>query len=1428
MAAGLIQAPTIMAAPQVDPPKSELSASASIPADRRTDLLGKDYKKSGDIAWTTTSDAQGFHILTATEKSGYTWATLASLAEPGFDADQWIGNVCLTGSGKRAVVVYAPRTFTNDPKLMARGGFTAIVDLATGETRKLKVNASLSYYNPGCGTGEDALLTQSPGEDKKQTRLVRVNAATGKLSKPITVDGQVTSSIPADGTTIAAASGRTLVEINTQGVKKSLSTLESVPYRITRDAEEGYVFLERDQRDSLQQARTAKVRRYAGKKVSTLGKGALDDTGLTRRAGQVYVTGEKVNTGKLPGTVTALEGTDKDTVLSTQGALMVERTVWADGKGSPKYLHPDEATDARAVNIQATVKSGDRTGLKFTIEPLQRKAAKWETSRSVSPLLPEKEKNTGDTGMSTQTMGTSVLAADGTETEIVETERSCSVPRSDPRNQAMQPKPRQVEWAVNKAITGKLNIGASRPANWKNLGMPAYGPQTLFPTPTLAGGGRVPAQVLLGITTQESNMWQAARSAVPGVTGNPLIGNYYGIDYYDGDSSNDWDVDWSEADCGYGVTQVTDHMRMAGRENGKGGTAWGYDKQRAVALDYAANIAAGLQILVSKWNQTKQAGLAVHDGDPTKLENWFFALWAYNSGFYENVNGNDAWGVGWANNPANPEWDAGRTPFMEDNLGNEDAADAARPQNWPYPEKVLGFAAHPPAFLESPGTMVPAFRASWWNGASGDATIKGSAKYNRARVKPPEDLFCGPYNWCDPTKISDSAQNEPGQGPCTRDDFKCWWHQSVSWKTDCSYSCGNEFFRFPSPDYDAEQADGTAYPPNCSRAGMPDGALIIDDLPEDTPSVRPGCSNSDWTNQGTFSINFGASEAALAWDGQTITTSWPSKADLHQLGAGFGGHFYFGHTRSNDAKGQRLKMTATWKLNKRLSQPAKIWVHLPDHGAHTAYAEYKVATKHGTRTTVVDQRGSKNRWVNIGAFMFDGTPTVSLSTITRDGTGDQDIAFDAIAVEPLSGTYVEQTINADAFFDEDQNIDAGRIAHLFDTPLKDRETLYNWGLKTSSDVTTKTTCVDSPSTGCVKPELKAAMQRWRNQVTTAGTSPTDHPDGQGITNWMHYPNWHNQRPTSNSRPSWFDSDDSAYKIRTKVKVSYVKADGVIISGSQHVEYDHRTADTHLPQFVRDTFKAFQDDYAVRPPNLNYTAQDLNEHDGAYRTTDTNTTGILPGRAYKSIGKKPTITKYDDVEDTLNGTCVATLTAGGGSIGYRPALASKQVTDEVKRWTDDITALPAPAAVKQVAYEIRNVFFRPKEAAGGSIFNQAPPIWQEVNAKVCVDGTVRPIGGRPILRSSFMPSQYLYFNGQAINLDGTARSSAAPVTTGDFYNFSGPDDDPSQSPYGACASTTGHGGNPWSMLIIDDPGVNPSDAHFCVDARIAPDAGYEGS
>ncbi|WP_443047219.1 hypothetical protein [Streptomyces sp. KMM 9044] len=91
-----------------------------VPAKERGKVLGNGYAKSSDTAWTTIGDATGFHLLTADEADGYRWKTAATLSEPGFfDTDTWIGNACVTASGDRALVAYAPRTFTN----MNRPGF---------------------------------------------------------------------------------------------------------------------------------------------------------------------------------------------------------------------------------------------------------------------------------------------------------------------------------------------------------------------------------------------------------------------------------------------------------------------------------------------------------------------------------------------------------------------------------------------------------------------------------------------------------------------------------------------------------------------------------------------------------------------------------------------------------------------------------------------------------------------------------------------------------------------------------------------------------------------------------------------------------------------------------------------------------------------------------------------------------------------------------------------------------------------------------------------------------------------------------------------------------------------------------------------------------------------------------------------------------
>jgi exonuclease III len=966
-------------------------ALAAIPESKRVETLGRDWKSSTDRAWTTSGDGDGLHLMVADADQGYRWRTVVTLSEPGVEADQWIGNACLTGSGRRAVVAYAPRTFTNQEALFDRGAFTAVVDLKTGTVRKLSVRTSLAYFNPSCGADERVVLTQAGDTDLGRTRLLQLDAATAKVTERIEVKGQLTSPVPTASGIVAADSGA-LVIVSASGKRRVLAATTGVPFRVAADAWGGVVYMEQTGRQ------TASVRRIdtraalvAGTKTpptpQTLASGGLAELQVASgKGGRVFVTGAR-QARKVNPSVSLLT-VPVGSEVSTEGELALTSTVRASN-ADPRVPVADPAA-AQPVTITATVLA-TKTPVTFTAVPTG------GGDPSAGALTPALASSPAGSKASTVSTASVALAADPAD-PADKADRYCAVPRNDPRNQAMQPKPRQVEWAVDQAVRGVLTV--QRPANWKNLGMPTYSPQGYFPPLALEGGGAVPAQVMLGITAQESNMWQAARFAVPGTTANPLIGNYYGLDIYNSTEADDWTISWADADCGYGVTQVTDGMRLAGREK-PGETAMPYEKQRAVALDFAVNVAAGVRILQDKWNQTRRAGMKINDGNVAKPENWFYAVWAYNSGFHpqsEASANSGAWGVGWGNNPANPNYPAGRTPFLDDTM-----RDASHPQDWPYPEKVMGWAGHPVEILEAPNVLVAGYRPAYWNGTAGGTTVVGSAEYNRYRVKPPINQFCDANNECEPgAKYQPNAPDmgtEPA-GPCAskdaqgRYDLHCWYHGSSTWKPDCPQTCGNEILRF-DPGY-VYQDDGTAYPPTCAVSGLPAGSIIADDVPTGTPSIRPNCTNS-WTNSGSF---------AFSWP-QDSTGKYPGKIDTHQLGVGFGGHVWMANARPEyNSADQLLKVTGTWSFDTSYTGMGRVWVALPDTGAGDAKTFYQVKTKYGWRNARVQQKstGTANRWVSIGVFEFAGQPQVRLSTSAPDGDGTQRVAFDAVALQPVTST----------------------------------------------------------------------------------------------------------------------------------------------------------------------------------------------------------------------------------------------------------------------------------------------------------------------------------------------------------------------------------------------------------------------------------------
>jgi hypothetical protein len=1409
MTAGVASAQPPPKDPNADLPADRPVATAPgrVPERDREGTLGKGWQTSTDRAVTTSGDADGFHVFTARAAEGYAWREVTTLTEPGFDTDRWVGNLCVTGSARRAVVVYAPRAFLNRGPLFERGGLVAVLDLDTGSVTKLPVTASLAYFSPSCGAGEQALLTQS-GEDLGRTRLVRVQAdapSGAMIAGKVEVSGQLTSAVPTSQGIVAADDGA-LVGVADDGGRRVLTRTQGTPFKLSADAQGGVVFLERAGASAVAARRTVvpAPNKRAGQ-AQTLASGPLTDVDVNAgRGGRVFVTGEGTRqTGVLPPSVSVV-GVPTGARLSSDGALAITAvdptlppdvapltnqaavplrvTATAVATGKPVVLSATPAATAADLVLQRAALPGTPAG--GPAQPASRDGA--EPGRALSPSL-----------------ATQTVAAGSPTSPADPNDRTCSVTRNDPANQAMQPKPRQVEWAVDQAVTGSLTV--QRPANWKNLGMPAYTPQGLFPSIPLTGGGRVPAQVLLGVAAQESNMWEAARFAVPGVTANPLIGNYYGTQIYDNNAANDWDIDFSRADCGYGVLQVTDGMRLAGKTK-PGEVAMPYQTQRAVALDFAANIAAGLRILQDKWNQLKAAGILVNNADPARIENWFMAVWAYNTGFYPQSTASQhggAWGVGWLNNPANPNYPANRTPFLDGNA----YSDASHPQDWPYPEKVMGFAAWPPQLLEAPNQYVAGYRAAFWNGK--DVT---EAANRRSAVKPPVNQFCDASDQCTPgtlnTPNGPDVVGEPA-GPCAhkdstgRYDLLCWYHQSATWKPDCAITCGYELLRF-DPGF-AYQDDALSYPPLCDLTGLPAGAQIVDDVPDGAPVVRPNCGRP-WTNAGTFTLNFKADPNG----------TYPGKIDTHQIGGGFGGHFWFTHTRTATDTSGRLTVEGAWKLAASYTGLMRVLVALPDHGAETRASTYTVVTANGQQVRRVPQPGNGNRWQTLGTFKFANVPEVRLSSATSNGNGSQDVAFDAVAFAPTTGTYQEQSVEAVSLFDEDQNIDTAAPESWLAGPLAGRQALFNWAMQRSSDILSLPPCPGAGQPGqCRKPAVTSAMQRWRNIVQAAGVDPVAHPAGNSIGDWIGFALPYTDRPTSASRPASAD-DDNRYKIRFKTTVSFVVDNNAVVPASAWTSYEDRTGNTHLPDFVREFFNAISADYGpqVYPvPDLTYRSADLNVHDGLTRTANPAIDNILPGRAYATAGLAPAVV-------TVNSqSCIRVRGVAGGSIGYRPMLAQPGPAAAMeamgRRLAGDATVA---STIVQLFQDVRGLFFDDGFAIGfnASLFNAAPPIWNELTFAACADGTVKPIPGFPILRTSFMPDSYLYRNGTAITLTGAASTSAGPLRRGDFLSFSSSPAPNRNSPYTNCNTASGSTGNPWGIQVVDAVDANPP-AHLCDDA-----------
>lgn len=234
--------------------------------------------------------------------------------------------------------------------------------------------------------------------------------------------------------------------------------------------------------------------------------------------------------------------------------------------------------------------------------------------------------------------------------------------------------------------------------------------------------------------------------------------------------------------------------------------------QKAIAVDYATNIAAAMQILADKWNEVHAVGqtVTVNNDDPSVVENWFTAVWNYNLGFNPAADaGKNAgyWGLGWYNNPANPLYKKSwGHPFMDTDVDGPTAnKDAAHPQDWPYEEKVMGWAALSIDTGFSYGTdgrqdwpgdsgfNSAGFQPAWW-----------ISKGDRSSVSPPLDAFCNTKNNCDP--------NVPPNCPNKECYKQYWWNQpNVTWKVLCATTCGHENIKYQTLISEPGQGHEYAY-----------------------------------------------------------------------------------------------------------------------------------------------------------------------------------------------------------------------------------------------------------------------------------------------------------------------------------------------------------------------------------------------------------------------------------------------------------------------------------------------------------------------------------------------------------------------------------------------------------------------------------------
>jgi hypothetical protein len=986
--------------------------------------------RAGDQAVYGTGDITGYHLFTASAAGRWAWHALATIQPGGYEDERWIGQQCLTGDGRTVVAVIAPWSANNSEAGMDAGALAYVVDVRTGAVRPVASGVSLAYFDPGCGADGSVTLTSYLGSGQRPTRLSVFSAASGRLEEASTVRAEVTSAVEVRGR-ILAAEGGSLVDV-TRGSPAVLHRFGGQLADLRPGAGGSVDFTVQGRKG------TGQVWSYSpSTRAQRLGSGKLAAAGLLAGAQghNIVANVDMANADMTNASVGVASGT---TVLQLPGALLPES---ASSRGGLVLVEDTHAPLGAA-----------RAGDPYVAEWLQGSAS---VTRARLPrpatrrvdTLPAFSAATGRT-LAPASASVSVRAARGAS--IVEAEDSvpqCAVPRNDIFKQVWQPGADQVRWAVNQAAMNALGPASgavARPPDNQEYtvddssytALPGLYPSQQWELVNMTGSDpavTVPPLVMYGILAQESNWDQASWHAAPGRSGNPLVADYYGVTNLNNPTGA---LDYNYADCGYGIGQVTTGMQSAAYESTQSAPqpTLPAATQTTLAVDYAANIAYAEYLLQGKWYQLQDLGITMNDNDPTKVENWYGAIWAYNSGVHTGAKGYN--GLGWFNNPANPMYPYPRHAFLHD--GNTPTTgDAADPQWWPYQEKVFGW-------MEVPLTV------------GGVLDYRGTYDWDRGTgtflSTPSPAVFCDPaLNHCDPNAVGVPAPCPTGDNPnchadpCPNEDNTCYWDAPASWAPgNCDANCvtdtpweapnGHEYYDTPGlPEpVDAPQSAacslGASTPVTDASGNLLPGTVIVDDemIVSQNPGQRTpnlmGCPDTNSALVPPASAN--ASFFLLGPGHDAIDAAAdpgdPAAIDLHQLGGGLGGHMFFTHTTSDTSAEVAGEWSTDLPANATTGTAYQIYAFVPDVGAATDHATYRISAGGANGGPLlqrtINQGNYSNQWASLGYYLCGSkngpascTMSVTLSSLTPSDDPDQgaDIAMDAVAFVPVpTGGYV--------------------------------------------------------------------------------------------------------------------------------------------------------------------------------------------------------------------------------------------------------------------------------------------------------------------------------------------------------------------------------------------------------------------------------------